>query len=148
VVRDEQGHFPDLLVRAVSRLHATLLRASRGRLGRRIAGNDMAVLVTRGRRSGDRHAVPLLFLREGDSIVVVASYGGRDRHPDWYRNLLADPEAEIQIGADRLRVRARTAGGDERRRLWERATRAYAGYAEYQARTEREIPIVVLEPRR
>ena len=87
-------------------------------------------------------------IRPWHSIVVVASYGGRDRHPDWYRNLLADPEAEIQIGADRLRVRARTAGGDERRRLWERATRAYAGYAEYQARTEREIPIVVLEPRR
>jgi deazaflavin-dependent oxidoreductase (nitroreductase family) len=147
VLRDDEGHLPDGLVRLVSRLHAALLRASRGRLGRRLVDNDMLLLTTRGHRSGGRHAVPLLYLREGASLVVIASYGGRHHHPDWYRNLLADPEAEAQVGGTRVPVRARPAHGRERRRLWERATAAYPGYARYQARTDREIPVVVLEPR-
>jgi deazaflavin-dependent oxidoreductase (nitroreductase family) len=145
--RRADGHYPDPLVRFVSRLHAAVLRASRGRLGARLANNDMALLVTEGRRSGRHHTVPLLYLRDGAALIVIASFGGRDHHPDWYLNLRATPHAEVRLGSAILEVQARTAEGAERRRLWARAERAYPGYAEYQARTDREIPVVVLEPR-
>lgn len=146
MLRDADGHLPDALVRVLSRLHIGLFRLSRGRWGARLAHNDMLLLTTTGRRSGRPHTVPLLFLREGQGLVVVASYGGRHHHPDWYRNLLADPQASVRIGADRFPVTARTSGGGERHRLWALVTAAYEGYTDYQERTRRRIPIVVLDP--
>jgi len=107
----------------------------------------MLLLTATGRRTGRRRTVPLLFLRDGPRYVVVASYGGRDHHPDWYLNLQSDPDAAIRVGARRISVRAVTAGPEERERLWRRVLEAYDGYRAYQERTGREIPVVLLDPR-
>ena len=88
----------------------------------------------------------LTYIPRGDASVVIASYVGEPRHPDWWLNLLADPRAEIHRGAKELRVRAREADGEERERLWQELVAAVPDYAEYQTRTSRRIPVVVLEP--
>ena len=136
----------DSSARRLSRLHSWVFRATRGRIGTRLVGNDMLLLTTRGRASGRRHTTPLLYLRSGDSFVVIASWGGRDYHPDWYTNLLNQPEAQVQVGRTTVAVRARVAEGSERDRWWDQAVQAYDGYARYQRRTARSVPIVVLEP--
>jgi proline iminopeptidase len=105
------------------------------------------LLTTVGRTSGERFIFPLFYGEDGGSFVVVASKGGAPEHPGWYRNLLAQPEAEIQVGTRHLRVRARTAEGAERARLWQLALGFWPPYAEYQVKAgEREIPVVVLDP--
>jgi proline iminopeptidase len=105
----------------------------------------IAILFTTGRTSGEQRTNPLIFGRDGDDVVLVASKGGAPEHPGWYRNLRKHPEAEIQIMGDRWRVRARDAEGDERERLWERMNEIWPHYDEYATRTERTIPVVVLE---
>ena len=132
--------------RRLSRLHATLYRATGGRVGRRLVANDMLLLTTTGRSSGAAHTVPLLYLQDDEAVVVIASWGGRNYHPDWYLNLMARPAATVTINGSRRRVVARTAAGEERAAWWQRAVHAYHGYRAYQGRTSREIPIVVLEP--
>ena len=106
----------------------------------------MLILTTTGRRSGRPHEVPLLYLRDGDNLVVIASYGGRPNYPDWYLNLMARPEAEVQINGRRQAVRARVASSEERSVWWPRVVDAYEGYSEYQSRTNRIIPVVFLDP--
>jgi deazaflavin-dependent oxidoreductase (nitroreductase family) len=106
----------------------------------------MLLLTTTGRVTGEAHTVPLLYLRDGESMVVVASYGGRDRHPEWYLNLLASSSVTVQVGRSRRRMVARKASVEERRSWWPRVVEAYSDYAVYQTRTEREIPLVVLAP--
>jgi F420H(2)-dependent quinone reductase len=135
------------LLHAVSRIHAAVYRASRGRLLGRI-GKRMPVLLltTTGRKSGRRRTTPLLHLEDGGRYAVIASVGGAPQHPAWYLNLRADPRATVEIGGRKLAVRAETAGPEERARLWLAATAMYPGYDAYQARTTREIPIVVLTP--
>lgn len=96
--------------------------------------------------TGEEHTVPLLYLRDGSVLVVIASHGGRQRHPTWYRNLVADPHVEAQTKSTRADMVARTADAEERCRWWSRIVAAYAGYATYQSRTDREIPVVILEP--
>ena len=98
-------------------------------------------------RSGRRFTVPLLYLADGTDVVVVASQGGMSTHPQWYRNLLAHPDTQVQVGAELRRVRARVATSPEREVLWPRLVELYADFASYQAWTDREIPVVVLEPR-
>ena len=137
----------DSTAKRLSGLHTLLYRTTRGLVGRRLVDNDMLLLTTTGRRSGDPHTVPLLYLRNGEALVVFASWGGRPFHPEWYLNLLADPAAAVQVLGQRLAVLARTAGGEERDRWWRRAVDAYSGYEAYQGRTDREIPVVFLEPR-
>lgn len=137
-------HLSRLTVRALSGLHIGLYRATGGRLGRRLARHDMLLLTTTGRRSGRPHTVPLLYLRIKDELAVVASYGGHPTHPDWYRNLLAHPRAEVQVDGDHFPVIARTADPSERRRLWALAVAEYAGYRGYQEKTDRLIPVVLL----
>ena len=105
----------------------------------------IAILFTTGRTSGEQRTIPLIVCRDGDDVVLVASKGGAPEHPGWYRNLRANPEAEIQIMADRWRVRARDAEDEERERLWELMAEIWPHYDEYAARTDREIPVVVLE---
>lgn len=105
------------------------------------------LLTTVGRTSGERFVFPLFYGEAEGAFVIVASKGGAPEHPGWYRNLLAHPEAEIQVGTRHLRVRARTAQGAERARLWELALGFWPPYADYQRKVpEREIPVVVLEP--
>jgi deazaflavin-dependent oxidoreductase (nitroreductase family) len=137
-------HLSRLTIRALSGLHIGLYRATRGRLGRRLARHDMLLLTTAGRRSGRPHTVPLLYLRIKGELAVIASYGGHASHPDWYRNLLADPEAEVQVNGERFPVIARTAEPAERHRLWALAVAEYPGYAGYQGKTDRLIPVVLL----
>ena len=103
--------------------------------------------VTTGRRSGEQRTTPLIHRTDGDRWVVVASKGGAPQHPSWFENLSANPEATIQVRGEVVPVRATTAEGDERDRLWSLMTEAWPAYDEYQARTQREIPVVVLSRR-
>jgi len=122
-----------------------LYQATNGMLGQRLAGNDMLLLTTRGRLTGQPHTVPLLYLRDGDRFLVIASYGGRDRHPEWYLNLLADPSVTARVADRKVVLTARTASSAERDEWWPRVVASYGDYAVYQTRTDREIPIVTLE---
>jgi deazaflavin-dependent oxidoreductase (nitroreductase family) len=108
-------------------------------------GSTVLLLTTTGRKSGNESTTPLIYDRDGDVVVVVASKGGAPRHPGWYRNLRVHPEVGVQIKGDRFRARARTARGEERERLWRKMNRVWPHYAAYQEKTEREIPVVVLE---
>jgi deazaflavin-dependent oxidoreductase (nitroreductase family) len=107
----------------------------------------MLLLTTTGRHSGRAHTVPLLYVGPAHAPAVIASYGGRPHHPDWYTNLTASPACRVQIDDTRFPARARDAAGPERDRLWAAAVSAYPGYTTYQGRTDRLIPVVVLEPR-
>ena len=104
------------------------------------------LLTTTGRRTGKPLTLPLIYGRAGEAYVVVASKGGAPAHPAWYLNLAADPEVQVQVKADRFAARARTSAGDERARLWQQMVGIYAPYEKYQQMTEREIPVVVLDP--
>jgi deazaflavin-dependent oxidoreductase (nitroreductase family) len=137
----------DRTAKHLSTLHQLLYRSTRGLVGRRLVDNDICLLATTGRLSGRIHTVPLLYLREGDRLVVIASWGGRAQHPDWYANLLTNPSATVQVLGDRWTVEAVTADSSERDVWWPRIVNAYDGYASYASRTDREIPVVFLEPR-
>lgn len=105
------------------------------------------LLTTTGRKSGERYIFPLFYGETGEGgYIVVASKGGAPQHPGWYRNLVAHPEVEVQVGTKKMRARARTASGAERARLWQKALLFWPPYADYQTKTEREIPVVVLDP--
>ena len=104
------------------------------------------LLTTTGRKSGDKFIFPLFYGTDGGSYFVVASKGGAPEHPGWYRNILANPEVDVQVGTKKLTARARTTAGDERARLWKKALEFWPPYADYQLKTEREIPVVVLDP--
>lgn len=136
----------DRTAKFLSSLHAAAYRLTGGRVGSRLVDNDMLLLTTTGRVTGRAHTIPLLYLESDSGFVVFASWGGRDHHPEWYRNLVVDPAAEVRIGDTTREVRARTLEGSERSEWWQRAMDAYAGYADYQRRTDRSIPVVLLEP--
>jgi deazaflavin-dependent oxidoreductase (nitroreductase family) len=108
-------------------------------------GVPTLLLTTRGRRSGEPHTLPLIYGRDGDRLLIVASRGGAPRHPAWYLNLTADPHVEVQVKGDRFPATAHTAGADEKPRLWRTMTSIWPDYDQYQTRTDREIPIVVIE---
>jgi deazaflavin-dependent oxidoreductase (nitroreductase family) len=110
-------------------------------------GTTILLLTTTGHQSGQERTTPLIFREDGDSWVIVASKGGTPDHPAWYKNLQANPEAEIQVKDEQMPVRARTAEAGERQRLWERMVEVWPAYDEYQRKTDREIPVVVLERR-
>lgn len=134
----------DVSVKVLSLAHTTLFRVTGGIIGSRLVNNDMLLLTTTGRASGNRHTVPLLYLTDGDDHIVIASYGGRSAHPDWYRNLLHDSNASIQVGNRRMNVDASTMPAAERDRWWPTVVDAYGDYETYQSRTDREIPVVRL----
>ncbi|MBD3648650.1 MAG: nitroreductase family deazaflavin-dependent oxidoreductase [Pseudomonadales bacterium] len=104
------------------------------------------LLITKGAKSGKQRMLPLIYKQIDGNFVIVASKGGAPSHPGWYRNLQAYPDCEIKVGRDDYRVRARTAQGAEREKLWDEMVDLYAPYTQYQERTDREIPVVVLEP--
>jgi deazaflavin-dependent oxidoreductase (nitroreductase family) len=108
-------------------------------------GAPILILTVNGRKSGQEYSTPLIFGEDGDNYVIVGSQGGTPQHPDWYLNLAETPEVGVQVKADKFRARARTAEGEERERLWKRMNEIWPHYDEYQAKTEREIPVVVLE---
>ncbi len=135
-------------LRIASRLHVFLYRASGGRIGGRMRGMELLLLTTVGRKTGKRRTTPLLYGRDGDNLVVVASKGGAPEHPFWYGNLRAQPDVEVQVGRETRAVRARDATAEERPRLWTMMVGHWKDYERYQQRTTREIPVVVLEPRK
>jgi len=135
-------------IKLMSRLNTWAYRVTNGRLGGRFPGGAPVMLVTtRGRKTGRQHTVPLLYLRDGSRVVTVASKGGMDYHPIWYRNLIANPDVEVQIGAETVRMRAATATEQEKGELWPLLVAMYPSYASYQARTSRQIPVVILTRR-
>ena len=137
----------DSSVKRWSAIHTALFTLTGGRVGKRLVNNDMLLLTTKGRATGNLHTVPLLYLAEGDRLVVIASYGGRRRHPDWYLNLEVNPTVGVRLPRERRRqMVASTASSEERQAWWPRIVRAYSGYADYQARTDRQIPVVFLDP--
>ena len=130
----------------MGRTHLAVHRLSRGRLLGRVAGMPVLLLTTAGRRSGRPATTPLTYFRDGDDLVVIASNGGEDRAPGWSLNLEANPRAVVEIDGDTIAVTARTASPEERERLWVGITATYAGYARYQERTARPIPVLLLTP--
>ena len=128
--------------------HMALYRLSGGRVGHRVPGLPPMLLLDHvGAKSGTKRTIPLVYVRDGEDLVLVASKGGYPKHPAWFHNLKAHPDTEVQIGSERRRVHARAADAAEHKRLWPQALKVYGGYADYQKRAERQIPLVILEPR-
>lgn len=106
------------------------------------------LLTTIGRRSGNPYTTPLIYRQDGSQFVVIASKGGAETHPDWYHNLEANAEVEIQVGSEVMPATAQTVSGDDRRRLWDKMAEVWPEYDEYASKTDRELPVVVLTPQR
>jgi deazaflavin-dependent oxidoreductase (nitroreductase family) len=131
----------------MSRANTWLYRTSGGWLGGRFFGGAPVLLLTTvGRRSGQPRTAPLLYLQDGDNLVLVASKGGMSHHPLWYKNLESNPRVEVEIGTERRPMLARRATPTEKAALWPRLVAMYGDYDTYQARTDREIPVVILSP--
>ena len=125
--------------------HVKRYRATDGEEGHDWQGTHTLLLTTTGRRSGEKRTTPLIYGQHGDEFVVVASKGGAPEHPAWYKNLSRDPEVEVQVKGDRFGARAHTATPEEKPELWEIMTHEWPDYDAYQQRTDRKIPVVVLE---
>jgi F420H(2)-dependent quinone reductase len=137
-----------VVVKTMSALNTWAFRLTGGRIGGKFAGGAPVLLLTTvGRRTGQPRTAPLLYLQEGDSYVVVASKGGMSHHPLWYGNLESNPAVEVEVGREKKRMTARRAGKEEKAALWPKLVAMYKSYDDYQARTERDIPVVILEPR-
>ena len=137
----------DTFSRVATKLHEQLIRRTGGRFGGQMFKRPMVLLTTTGRISGQPRVTPLLCHPDGDRYVLIGSNGGDDRTPQWVQNLMANPEASIELGGETIPVRARIATPDEKKVLWPKATAAYKGYDGYQRRTTRDIPVVILERR-
>ena len=128
--------------------HTVVYRATHGVVGHRFPGAPPTLLLDHvGAKSGTTRTTPLTYLRDGENFVLVASKGGYPKNPAWYHNLRANPDTTIQVGSKRRAVRARVASAEEHKRLWPKVLETYSGYGDYQRRTNRQIPLVVLEPR-
>jgi deazaflavin-dependent oxidoreductase (nitroreductase family) len=138
----------DLQLKIMNGVHKTLLKVTAGKVGWKAGGMPALELTTTGRKTGQPRAVMLTSpVQEGDTIVIVASKGGNDEHPAWYLNLRDKPEVEVAYGGKpKASYIAKTADADERARLWPQITSTYKGYAGYQTKTDREIPVVLLTP--
>ncbi len=122
-----------------------LYRVSGGRLGNRLMGAPILLLTVKGRKTGKAHTTPLIYMANEDQVVLVASKGGYERHPEWYLNLTANPEVSILIKKERSQMVARTATVLEKKRLWPRMVEMYKGYEDYQRSTDRDIPLILLK---
>ena len=137
----------DIVTRIVTGFHESIFRMSNGRFANRGFGMPVLMLTTTGRKSGKRRTTMLTSpVQDGDRVVLVASYGGDDRHPRWFLNLRDDPQVEITMDGKKRPMKARVASPDEKAELWPRVVAAYQGYGQYQQRTDRDIPLVICEP--
>lgn len=133
--------------KVVTKAHSSVYRATGGKfVGTMGNGRPILLLNTIGRKSGQKRTHPLLYLADGENMVIVASAGGAPKHPAWYLNLKANPETTVEVGDREVRVRAEEASPEEKSRLWPGLVRMYGGYAGYQRKTDREIPVVILHP--
>ncbi len=128
--------------------HVAIYRATGGRIGHKPPGGPPMLLLDHvGAKSGTKRTAPLIYIDDGDDVAIVASKGGYPKHPAWFHNLRAHPDTTVPIGREKREVHARVATPVERERLWPKAVATYSGYEGYQERTDREIPVVILEPR-
>lgn len=125
--------------------HVERYQATDGEEGHEWEGTVTLLLTTTGRKSGRPYTTPLIYQRHGDDLLVVASKGGTDEQPDWYLNLQANPQVQVQVKGDRFAARARTASPEEKPEMWKTMAAAWPDYDNYQRKTSREIPVVVLE---
>lgn len=140
-LKDEAG-------KVVNAIHQTLVKATGGKVGGSIMGMPAVILHHTGRKTGQERTTMLTTpIVDGDTMVIVASWGGDDRHPVWYLNIQANPDVQVTKDGKTTPMRARVANAEERAELWPRVVAAYKGYGGYQERTEREIPLIILEPR-
>ena len=145
-MRDSEASWS--LLRAAFGVHARIYQLSGGLIGHRLPGLPRMLLLDHvGAKTGTRRTTPLVYVPDGDDFVIVASKGGHPKHPAWFHNLKANPETRVQLGTRKVPVTARVATDAERKRLWPKVVKAYSGYEGYQRRTERKIPLVMLEPR-
>ncbi len=143
-----QEKFGSVVVKIMSALNIWAYRASGGKIGGTfLRGAPVMLLTTTGCKSGKSRTAPLIYLGREDDLVIVASKGGMSHHPAWYRNLEANPDVEVEIGNERRKMRARRVSDEEKADLWPELTQIYRDYDDYQARTDRNIPVVVLSPR-
>ena len=138
---------PASWLKATGKLNVPIYRLSRGRLLGKVGTGPVLLLTSTGRRSGQKRTAPVLYLQDGERVVVIGSNAGNANAPAWSYNLKANPEAEIEIRGKRRAVRARVAEGEERTELWQKVNRMYEGFDRYDANTSREIAVFVLEPR-
>ncbi|OBI85913.1 nitroreductase family deazaflavin-dependent oxidoreductase [Mycobacterium asiaticum] len=136
----------DHFIKWMSRANTWIYRRSNGKLGGTIQKAPVALLTTTGRKSGEPRVSPLIYVRDGDRVVVPASRGGSDKHPLWYLNLKANPKVSVQIRDEVLQLRARDATAEERERYWPQLAAVYPPLDDYKTWTEREIPLVVCDP--
>jgi deazaflavin-dependent oxidoreductase (nitroreductase family) len=137
----------DAFYRVGTGIHRAIFDVTKGRIFGKAFGMPLIELVTTGRRSGkERSTILSVPIVEGERLVLVASFGGDDRHPAWYLNLQANPEVRVTIAGSTRTMIARDAIEEEKVELWPRITSAFEGYARYQNRTDRQIPVVILEP--
>ncbi len=140
------GVVAKFFIKVFTGAHAGLYRLSGGRLGAQVGGTPVLVLESVGRQSGQTRTTPLVYLRDGERLVVVGSAGGAERHPAWVHNLRQTPRTMVTVGPRRLAVVASEASGEERARLWQALVALFPRFGEYQWQTSREIPVVVLTP--
>lgn len=137
-----------VVVKAMSVLNTWAFRATGGRLGGTFRyGAPVLLLTTIGRKSGQPRTAPLLYLEDDGRYVIVASKGGMSHHPLWFHNLVANPQVQVEVGGQKLAMTARPATDDEKAALWPKLVKMYPDYADYQARTERNIPVIILTRR-
>lgn len=142
-----QERVGNVVIRIMSTLNVLVYRLSKGKLGGRFRGGAPVLLLTTiGRKSGERRTAPVLYLADADRFVVVASKGGFSKHPAWYKNLESNPNVEVEVGGGRQKMTAKRAGDAEKRVLWPKLVGMYRDFDDYQARTKREIPVVILSP--
>ena len=134
----------DVMARNVASLHEALYRSTAGMIGGWLGLMPVLLLTTTGRKTGEERTTPLTYLQDGDRVVLVASYGGDDRHPSWYLNLTANPQVKVTRGSRTDTMTARTASPQEKAELWPQVVRRFPGYAAYQRNTQRDIPLVIL----
>jgi deazaflavin-dependent oxidoreductase (nitroreductase family) len=132
---------------AAGKLNVPIYRLSRGRLMNKVAKAPVLLLTTTGRKSGAQRTAPVCYLADGERLVVIGSNAGNVKPPAWALNLVAHPDAEVEIRGERRAVRARVTSGDERADLWRRMNQLYSGFEDYRERTDRDIKVFVLEPR-
>ena len=137
---------PRWVLKAFTRLNVWVYRLSGGRLGDTLAGDPICLVTMTGAKSGRRRTIPLMYVPDGDSVLLVASQGGAPAHPVWYHNLVAHPDIVVEQGGDRRQLRARVVNEEEKVRLWPICVAHYAPYEDYQQRTERRIPVFRCEP--
>lgn len=136
-----------VVIRAMTSLNVWAYRLTGGRLGGTfLRGAPVCLVTTKGKRSGQMRTIALLYLADGDDVVLVASKGGMSHNPAWYHNMIACPDVEVEIGATKRRMRARRASRQEKATLWPRLVSMYRDYDDYQARTTRDIPVMILSP--